>query len=89
MYTTTNTTTNATFISSTTTITIASITTSITTTCKVKSIKMKISRSIRINRLSNEHIDKVKAMTNCIRLSSNTTALTTITTIRRGMKVKF
>ena len=46
VHTTTNATATATFTSSTTTITIAPITTSIATTCKVKSIKMKISRSI-------------------------------------------
>ena len=83
--TTTTTTATATFTSST----IVPITTSTATTCKVKSIDMKISRSIWIYRLSKEQINNIIAMANCIKLNSYTTIVTTITTIPKDMKVKF
>ena len=51
MSTTPNTNATATFTSLTTAITIAPTTTTIAATCKVKDIKMKISKSVRLYRL--------------------------------------
>jgi hypothetical protein len=60
---------------------------SIATTCKVKSIKMKISKSTWIYWLSKGHFDNVITMV--IMLSINIATVTTITTMSKGMKVKF
>ena len=50
------------------TLTTTTITTSIATTCKVKSIEMKISRSICTYTLSKGHSSNVVAMGNCMKL---------------------
>ena len=89
MHATTNATTVATFTSFTATVTIVPNTSSIASICKAKNIKREISRSIWIYRLLKVHIDNVIAMGNCIKLSSNTFALTTFTFMPRGIKVKF
>ena len=39
--------------------------------------------------VTKEQIDYIIAMANCIKLSNYTAAVTTITTIHKGMKVKF
>ena len=63
-------------------------TTSIAIIFKAKSIEIKISRSIRIYRLSKGQMSNVMAMAN-FTSNINTTATTTITTMPKGAKAKF
>ena len=55
-------------VATTVTTTTNTTTYSIAITCKVKSIKIKLSGSVWIYRLSKGHISNVIAMANCIKL---------------------